>query len=489
MVHKHHYRSENDARSRPQSADKFNLQSKLRGLWPLLLLGFIQLVIYALIISLVDLGRNISVYVSLFLLCFVFYVCSILFVKKLPSRQPLESKSILLILLFAVAFRLIMLPLKPSLSHDMMRFLWDGRLLSHGVNPYLYRPDSAQLDAFKNVPFFSDYEFKNTFTIYPPLAQLLFAGSYVLYGDNPLGIKAEVVAIDLLSILVLSILLHKSEVDSRLASLTLYAWSPLLVVETAGNGHIEPLPIFFLLLSLILLSNQRYRLSSVAYSFACWSKLFPILLLPLYLKYVKSSGKRNLREFASFYVLSSLLILLPVFSSSGINLLYQVFWYSQNITYNSSISIVVRALLATAGIGGVPARLSTYIIFLLAFTVILRLKRLRSLPDMAEGGILVLGVFLLVAPTVLQWYILWLLPFVALKGLNRDSVGWLYFSGAVVLAYLPQFSLDYDLNTILLLEYLPLYLILGFLVFFATKSFSRPFRHWFVTGLCSEAKR
>jgi len=204
---------------------------------------------------------------------------------------------------------------------------------------------------------------------------------------------------------------------------------------------------------------------------------------------VKSSGKRNLREFASFYVLSSLLILLPVFSSSGINLLSQVFWYSQNITYNSSISIVVRALLATAGIGGVPARLSTYIIFLLAFTVILRLKRLRSLPDVADGAILVLGVFLLVAPTVLQWYVLWLLPFAALKGLNWNDVGWLYFSGAVVLAYLPQFSLDYDLNTILLLEYLPLYLILGFLVFLATKCFSRPLRHWFVTGLCSVAKR
>ena len=37
------------------------------------------------------------------------------------------------------------------------------------------------------------------------------------------------------------------------------------------------------------------------------------------------------------------------------------------------------------------------------------------------------------------------------------NIAWFYFTAAVILAYLPQFFFDYDVNTIALIQYLPLY--------------------------------
>jgi len=444
----------------------------------LTLLGLVQLGIYLAMLSLDDLDLKIGNFVALFLLCFSFYVLSIVLVSRSPSGSSVPISGLFVaIILFSMAFRIIMIPLKPGLSHDIMRFLWDGRLLANGVNPYLYRPNASELEAFKNVPYFLDYEFKYTFTVYPPVAQLLFGGAHLLTGDDPFGIKLAVTIFDVINILLLVILMREIKGSISLSGLVMYAWAPLLVVESAGNAHIEPLMTFLLLLSLHWLHKSRFRLSSLSLSLACWSKLYPILLLPVYLKYLRDSKGRGLREFALVFVLSSSLMLAPVFISSGSNLLYQIFWYSQNIAYNSSVFMVVDGVLASLGVGNVVAEVLVYAAFLVSITAILRLKRVRSLPDVADTSILVFGAFLLFAPAVFQWYVLWLLPFLAIRGLNRDGIPWLYLSGAIVLAYLPQFSLNYDAITISLLEYAPFYLLLVFFFLMKTKPFSRIFRN------------
>lgn len=444
----------------------------------LILLGLVQSGIYLAMLSLDDLGLKIGNFVALFLLCFSFYVLSIVLVSRSPfgSLVPL-SGIFVAIILFSMAFRIIMIPLKPGLSHDIMRFLWDGRLMANGVNPYLYRPNASELEAFKNVPYFLDYEFKYTFTVYPPVAQLLFGGAHLLTGDDPFGIKLAVTIFDVINILLLVILMREIRGSISLSGLVMYAWSPLLVVESAGNAHIEPLMTFFLFLSLHWLRKSRFRLSSLSFSLACWSKLYPILLLPVYLKHLRDSKSGGLREFAMIFVLSSSLVLAPIFLSSGPNLLYQIFWYSQNIAYNSSVFMVIDGVLASLRVGDFLAKALVYAAFLASIMAILRLKRVRTLPDLADSSILTFGAFLLFAPAAFQWYMLWLLPFLAISGLNRGSVPWLYLSAAIVLAYLPQFSLNYDAITISLLEYVPFYLLLLFSLLMKTKSFSRLFQH------------
>ena len=33
----------------------------------------------------------------------------------------------------------------PTLSDDMFRYVWDGRVQAHGISPYRYPPDAPQL--------------------------------------------------------------------------------------------------------------------------------------------------------------------------------------------------------------------------------------------------------------------------------------------------------------------------------------------------------
>jgi alpha-1,6-mannosyltransferase len=443
----------------------------------LALCGFVQLGVYSAILSLGDSATKIGEFVALFLFCFLLYALSVLISSRLARGPSASLALVVTIFLFSFAFRLIMLPLKPSLSHDTMRFLWDGRLLSHGVNPYLYRPDSPELSGLKNVPYFLDYEFKNTFTIYPPVAQFLFAAAYVVVGDDPIGIKAVMITFDLLNMCLLTVILRGINERSSLSGLVVYAWSPLLIVESAGNGHIEPLPLFFLLLSVYLLSKRRFRLSSITYSLACWSKLFPMLLLPVYLKYLGKSYRGHLKEFILYFVGSSLLLFSPVLLSSGLNFPNQIIWYSQNITYNPSLFLIVKDLLAQVQSTVSVATILNYSIFTLVFVTLLKLKSVDNLPELAENLIWIFGVFLLFSPSVFQWYLIWFLPFLVIRGLNKRTMGWFYFTAVVVLPYLYQFSLDYEPQTIALLEYVPLYAVLLLSTIWTSKPFSRFFQH------------
>lgn len=443
----------------------------------LIILGLIQVAIYLRILALDNLGLNISNFVSLFLICFVFYTFSILVVNRNSKTNYSIKKLFFIIIIFSIIFRIILISLKPTLSHDMMRFLWDGRLIFHGINPYLYTPESSELDALKDVAYFIDYEFKHTLTVYPPIAQFIFGVAYFFTDGNPFGIKLLTTIFDLMNIFVLTLLMKNVNPENLLSGIMIYAWSPILIIESTGNGHIEPIPIFFILLSLLLLVRSRISLSSVSYSGACLSKLFPIILLPIFFIHLRNFSRRKIKKFLAWFILTSSIVLIPILLSSGFNLLHQIFWYSQNIIYNSSLYRIIELIFPFHSTVNI-ARIVTYSAFIVTGFLFLRKKNLMSFIEFAEGCLILFGLFLLFAPAVFQWYLIWLLPFVAILGINRKNIGWFYFTVAVILAYLPQFSFDYDVNSIALIQYLPLYAILILSAFTANKPF-KSLSDWF----------
>ena len=443
----------------------------------LIILGLVQVLIYLKILALDNLGLNVSNFVSLFLICFIFYTFSILIVKRNSVSNVSIKKIFFIIVIFSIIFRIILLSLKPTLTHDVMRFLWDGRLIFHGINPYLYTPESPELDALKDVVYYFEYEFKHTLTVYPPIAQFIFGVAYFFTDGNPLGIKLFATIFDLLNIFVLSLLLKTVNQKNLLPGMVIYAWSPLIIIESTGNGHIEPIPIFFILLSLLFLVKTRIRLYSISYSGAWLSKLFPILLLPIFIMYLKKIDRRKLKEFLIWFIIVSLFFLIPVLLSSGLNLLHQIFWYSQNITYNSSIYGIIEFFSPFSSKINI-ARIITYSAFIATAFILLRNKKLESFIEFTESCLLLFGIFLLFAPAVFQWYLIWLIPFIAISGLNRKNISWFYFTASVILAYLPQFSFYYDVNTILLIQYFPLYSLLILSAFSTNNSF-KSLSDWF----------
>jgi predicted membrane-bound dolichyl-phosphate-mannose-protein mannosyltransferase len=61
----------------------------------------------------------------------------------------------------------------------------------------------------------------------------------------------------------------------------IYAWSPLVITEVAGNGHLDAVAIFLLILGIHLIIVARPGLSTVALGLAAGAKALPLLVFPV----------------------------------------------------------------------------------------------------------------------------------------------------------------------------------------------------------------
>ena len=63
----------------------------------------------------------------------------------------------------------------PYLSSDIYRYIWDGRVIAAGINPYRYVPSDPHLAALRDPEIFPEINRGNyARTIYPPVAQAIF---------------------------------------------------------------------------------------------------------------------------------------------------------------------------------------------------------------------------------------------------------------------------------------------------------------------------
>ena len=100
------------------------------------------------------------------------------------SRAP-----VLVILAFALLFRLSLLSTEPRLSTDLYRHLWDGRVQMAGINPYCYAPEHEALQPLRDNAVYRWINRKEFPTIYPAGAQLIFWSAAALGLTTPARFK------------------------------------------------------------------------------------------------------------------------------------------------------------------------------------------------------------------------------------------------------------------------------------------------------------
>ena len=66
-----------------------------------------------------------------------------------------NNAAIFIILFFAILYRLLLVPTQPVLSTDIYRYIWDGRVQAHGINPYQYSPDDKALSNLQDEAIYS----------------------------------------------------------------------------------------------------------------------------------------------------------------------------------------------------------------------------------------------------------------------------------------------------------------------------------------------
>ncbi len=185
--------------------------------------------------------------------------------------------SIKTILIYAFLFRLALIGVPPSLSDDAYRYVWDGLVQHEGVNPYKYAPEDIPLADLQHDITFERLNSQSFVSVYPPFSQLIFfVGTIWHQPDGFLSyyvIKGIFVLAELLAILILAKLVSSGFV-------LLYAWNPVVILETAGQAHTESALLLALILVIYLVQKNHGKWASVFLAIGGWVKLFPFLFFP-----------------------------------------------------------------------------------------------------------------------------------------------------------------------------------------------------------------
>jgi hypothetical protein len=167
----------------------------------------------------------------------------------------------------------------PTLSTDVFRYIWDGRVQAAGINPYRYVPAAPELAFLRDTAVWpninrADY----AVTIYPPAAQMLFLLAALL-GDSVVAMKLVLVAAEAVTVAALIGLLRQLRLPAT--RIVAYAWHPLALWEIAGNAHIDGAMLAAMLLGLWLaLARGQRAAGAAAVAIAALCKPFAALTLP-----------------------------------------------------------------------------------------------------------------------------------------------------------------------------------------------------------------
>lgn len=356
----------------------------------------------------------------------------------LVERFVLGPAGLLVILAGALAFRLLLLPLAPSLSGDVYRYQWEGRVQRAGINPYATYPAALGPSAFQDTRHPLEVG-STTPTLYPPLSEMSFS-----WVETVSGYKWLYTGLDVASIVVLLLLLARQR--QPLSRVLTYAWNPTVVVSFALDGHHDSLAILTLLAAIFFIINRERALSIAFLALSFLAKFFAVLLLPLFLK-------RTRWTYAGLF--GGLVALAYLrYASAGRKLLEGLAQYAAGWEANDSLFRLVLC----AGNSKGQAELVVGILLVAAVACALK-QRLEPL----RAGLFLTAGLLLLSPNAFPWYFTWTIPFLCFYP-NRP---WLLMSVTCVLGYAPAVAYAAgqpyrDSPLILALEYLPVYAWLAY---------------------------
>ncbi len=193
---------------------------------------------------------------------------------------PAPRRALLIVLLVFGATRMMAVATPPFLSSDLFRYVWDGRVQMHGINPYLYLPAAPQLEFLRDDQIYTSVNrSEEAPTIYPPMAQVIFAAIGATWSSLTM-VKLVMLGFEVVAVACVAWLLRLA--GRPAAEVLVYAWNPLPVWEYAGNGHIDAASIGFIALALVAIARNRRGLTGLLLGLAILCKLLPAALFPAF---------------------------------------------------------------------------------------------------------------------------------------------------------------------------------------------------------------
>ena len=330
-------------------------------------------------------------YPHLFAACIVLagiaYLRTLWLLGRVAERN---TRALALCLVLAALWRIPLLLMPPTLSTDVYRYVWDGRVQRLGYSPYLLVPSNNTLRHLHTAETLR-MNFPDLPTPYPPAAELFFRGVMTL-DESARALKSVILLCDAA---IVAVLLWWLVASQRSPWWVLaYAWNPLVALEGAGNGHVDLLGALCLVVTAASLTRGRRTVAAVAFALAVGVKFVPATLAPLLWRRIRlRDAALCVGTFAALYIPFLRQGRLPV-GSLGV--------YLANWRVNAPVYSALEQIFPTAGLAALPA-VSGFAVALWA--------RWHLALDSPEAWAWPVATTLLFAPAIFPWYLLWLTPF------------------------------------------------------------------------------
>ncbi|WBX73835.1 mannosyltransferase [Tenacibaculum pacificus] len=383
-----------------------------------ILLTFISSILYFLVAFFLDRTNFLQLF---FLWCALFSSTYFLWKKNQHNFPLLVGVSIL--------FRLIFLFAIPNLSQDFYRFIWDGRMILEGFNPYLSLPKifieqqkypiNEAISLYKGMGEMNGSHYTN----YPPINQLCFLIAAILANKSILGsvivMRIIIISADIGILYFGKKLLEK--LNLPIHNIFLYTLNPFIIIEMTGNLHFEPVMLFFLILSLYQLQQKKWISAGLLLAYSVTVKLIPLLFLPLFFQWFIKKEKTEISSiikitklicFYGIILVSIIVLFLPFYSplfisnySNSVGLWFRNFEFNGSFYYIArEIGYLFRGYNEIAIIGKIGPLLT--ILFLIGITFF---RRNKSMIELITAMLFGLSFYYFTTTTMHPWYIATLL--------------------------------------------------------------------------------
>lgn len=365
----------------------------------------------------------------------IYIVAGLVFLLSvlLVIRNKASIAKPIAILVVGAAMRVLMFPSTPILEDDFYRYLWDGAVTANSINPYRYAPRNVilrqgeypkQLDrlADESKEIIHKINHPQIRTIYPPVAQEIFALSYLIKPWSITVFRTLILLFDIATAVFLLLIL--AHLRLPIVWVIIYWWNPLVVKELINACHMDIFALAPITAALYSTFRQKHLVATLCIVLAASVKLWPIVFLFLLWRPLISGDSKNLKTLLSAFALAVGLafpmvhwVLAGQIGADSGFVTYSLSW--QN---NDSIFRVLRSILSMCvqlNIGNIY-HVHFYTRFLVVFIyigilIVLFWKPAKNPKDLVVKFTLATASLFLLSPTQFPWYYLWIVPFLTLK--------------------------------------------------------------------------
>lgn len=379
--------------------------------WPVCLL-------YTGAFALLAANGPVEVHPAWFLAAFGIASAAYLWALGQQCSVALEAPAISMKSIVAVAIAVRMMGLELPGSDDVYRYLWEGGVGVAGFNPYLHPPGDPLL-ASLCPDWHAQINHPDLAAAYGPVAELVF-GAHAWAGGSFLTWRLLMICADLLAgwLLVGSgRQLGRSPQQVALA----YLWNPLVVFAFSFRGHLDA----FLMLGMaaMLYASVHQRPRTLLIAAACCANIKAPWLVAVPWAFALTPKR-------SWWVLPAALVAPWLFFEGGFFAAVETMGrFAAEYHYNDGAYALLAGFL-----GGSGARMAVLLALAIAGVFVFRSLR-RDASRVAEHLALLLGLFVLLSPTVHPWYGTWVVPAVSLLSGSRARLPWLALSLCTGLGY------------------------------------------------------